>query len=87
MPIHFYRPVEGTVVVVDGVELPGLTWVRGGVPWTTDPRDPSFLLVARMDGDKLFIDRYPGTEGHRWAGATDQWIFEVGGGTTRVYSR
>ncbi len=89
-PVHFYRPVDGTMAKVERLELPSFAWVRGGVPWTIDPADGS-LLVPRLEGDRLIIDRYKGSERHEWAGASEDWVFEVAkqgwGASTRVYRR
>ncbi|MDP1823992.1 MAG: hypothetical protein Q8L48_12145 [Archangium sp.] len=85
---HFYRPgARGSVAVVDSLELPKLRWFEGEVPLATWP-DASTLLVPRVDADKLTLDRYQGTDGHEWAGATMEWIWEnPASGGTRVYRR
>ena len=84
----FYRPAGSDITAVDGAVLPALKWNAGVVPWTT-AGDGRTLLVPRMEGDTLILDRYPASEGYVWAGASEQWVFEVapGGNTTRIYPR
>lgn len=85
--VRFYRPAEGKMTVVEGLELPAFDWTRGGVPWALDPDDATRLLVPRVDGERLIIDRYLASAGHTWVGATEQWVFETDGTSTRVRSR
>jgi hypothetical protein len=73
-PTQFYRPVLG---VRPGIELPRVTWSFGAVPWTTHP-DSTTLIVPRVEGDRLIIDRYQGSAGNTWAGANETWVYEVG---------
>lgn len=76
-PTQFYRPVFG---IKPGIELPKLTWNFGAVPWTTIP-DSTDLIIPRVDGDRVIIDRYQGSAGNAWAGANESWVYEVGTAT------
>jgi hypothetical protein len=76
-PTQFYRPAFG---IRPGIELPRVTWSFGAVPWTTPP-DSTELIVPRVEGDRLVIDRYEGSAGNVWAGANESWVYEVGTAT------
>lgn len=78
-PIQFFRPILG---LQRGLVLPGGgSWSFGAVPWATYP-DSATLIVPRVDGDRLIIDRYQASAGHVWAGADEKWVYEVGASTT-----
>jgi hypothetical protein len=74
-PVQFFKP---TVGVQRHLELPRVAWSFGEVPWAIED---SSLLVPRVEGDRVIIERYQASEGNTWAGATEAWVYEVGTST------